>query len=115
MARVQIPVAYINRVTFTTNSAEVTGDATNDHYVLNDGGTFLEVRNTNAANRTFDVELAATVDVTQVPAVRTYTVQGTGVGTATGKTGIFPVELYGQTLLIDVATTDLRFTAYSLL
>ena len=83
--------------------------------VINDGYTFLEVRNTNAANRTFDVHVDGNVDDIPLAEIRTYTVNGTGVGTATGKTGVFPRELYGQTLLIDVANADLRFTAYTLL
>lgn len=115
MARVNIPVNTVDRTFFRINAAEVTGDAANDHVMINDGYTFLEVRNTNAASRTFDVHVDGNVDDIPLTEIRTYTVPGTGAGTATGKTGIFPRELYGSTLLIDVATADLRFTAYTLL
>lgn len=115
MPRVNIPVNTVDRTFFRTNAAEVTGDPANDHVMINDGYTFLEVRNTNAANQTFDVHVDGNIDDIPLAEIRTYTVNGTGVGTATGKTGIFPRELYGETLLIDVATTDLRFTAYTLL
>jgi hypothetical protein len=115
MARVNIPVNRVDRTFFTTNAAEVTGDAANDMVVINDGYTFLEVRNTNAADRTFDVHVNGNIDDIPLAEIRTYTVNGTGVGTATGKTGIFPREIYGDTLLVDVADADLRFTAYTVL
>lgn len=115
MARVNIPVNRVDRTFFTTDAAEVTGDAANDMVVVNDGYTYLRVRNTNAANRTFDVHVNGNVDDIPLAEIRTYTVNGTGVGTATGQTGIFPREIYGETLLVDVANADLRFTAYTVL
>lgn len=111
MPRVQIPVSTVDRTFFRSNAAEVAADAANDHYVINDGGTFLEVRNTNAASRTFDVHIVGNVDDIPLTEVRTYTVPGV----TTGKTGVFPREDYGETLLVDVATADLRFTAYTVL
>lgn len=111
MARVEVPVRPVVRTAFVSNAAEVTADATNDHFVVNDGGTWVEARNTNAASRTFDVQVPTIVDGTQTVASRTYTVPGLG----SGKAGPFPREVYGETLLVDVATADLRFTAYTLL
>lgn len=111
MPRVQIPVATIDRTLFRSNSAEVTADPANDHYVINDGETYLEVRNTNVADQAFDVHVVGNVDDIPLAEVRTYTVPGS----TTGKTGVFPRELYGTTLLVDVATADLRFTAYTVL
>lgn len=111
MARVDIPVRRVTRFAYVADASEVTADATNDHQVINDGATWVEVRNTNVASRTFDVRVTGGIDVTQAVTARTYTVPGSSGGRA----GPFPREFYGETLLIDVATTDLRFTAYTLL
>lgn len=116
MARTQIPVKAMDRRTFVLDQAESPADPTNGMFVINDGATWLEVRNTNAAARTFTVVEPGVVDQDLPIGDRTYTVPGTGT-TPAGRTGAFPRSLYGETLLIDipVGQTDLRFTAYSLL
>lgn len=111
MARTEIPVTHVSRATLVAAPVQQTADPTNDNFVKNDGGTFLRVVNGNVASRTFDVQLVISVDDTQSVTPRTYTVAGSG----TGYTGVFPREFYGETILIDTATTDLSFAAFSLL
>lgn len=111
MARTEIPVHGVSRMTFTSAVAPQAADPTNDNFVINDGATFLYVNNTNAASRTFDVQVVSTVDNTQSVTPRTYTVPGLG----DGYVGVFPRAFYGEDILIDTTTTDLQFAAYSLL
>lgn len=111
MARTEIPVTGISRITFTSETAFQTADPTNDNFIINDGVTFLHVNNTNAAARTFDIQVISTVDDTQSVSPRTYTVPGLTAGFV----GVFPREFYGETLLVDTTTTDLQFAPYSLL
>lgn len=58
MPRVEIPVTEIARSGVRVdNVAQVTGDATNDHYIAeNDGRVYLEIENENVGSQTVDIE-----------------------------------------------------------
>ncbi len=85
-----------------------TGNATDNHKVTNTGKTKVYVRNTNGAAtpRIVTFRFARTVD-NQAVASRTKSIPA-------GETqvfGPFPVEDYGQELLIDVAHAELTLYA----
>lgn len=87
---------------------EANGDATNGHYVANNGNTRLHIRNANGAStaRTVTIRLAATVDG-QVPAWRTQAIPA-------GETWVFgPYDTtnYGTQILIDVDNAELKIRA----
>lgn len=109
MARTAIPVVNIDRsgvIVNGTGVSEVTGDAANDHSVVNDGNTFVQVRNVNASpvNCTF---VTQQVIDGQAVADRVESVPATA-----GKIyGPFPVSIYGTSLEIDVTDANLRFIA----
>jgi hypothetical protein len=114
MARTIIPVTSMNRRATVPNATETNADPVNNMFIVNDGATWIEVRNNNGAvSRSFTVEEPNLVDGDLLIADRTYTL----TPSQTVKVGPFPRSLYGETLLIDipVGQTDLRFTAYSLL
>lgn len=107
MARGAVPVTGISR-SGVELPIETTGDATNNHSVVNDGKTLLLARNTNGAStdRTVTVHVTRTVDG-QAVASRSYPV-------AAGKTkalGPFPPADYGDTLLVDVDNAELMLRA----
>jgi hypothetical protein len=99
-------------------TSEVTGDASNGHYVVNDGSTVLWVRNAGGTPRLVTLHFAAKVDG-QTIAPRTVTVGAN----ETYLIGPFPTRLYSQrgtavadrrTLHVDVAHSDLKLQAFSL-
>jgi len=108
MPRVQVPVTEINRAGIVP-ATEVAGDATQNHYMNNDGVSWLEIRNAGASTRTLTLVIGTTVDS---QAVTNPTV--TLAASATKKVGPFPVGIYGSTLNCNVDHTDIKLTAYRL-
>lgn len=114
MARTQIPVTPMNRRAYVPNATEVIADPTNQMFLVNDGATWIEVRNSNGgAVRSFTVQEIEVIDLDLPVPDRTFPVPASD----RGKVGPWPREMYGETIFIDipVAQTDLRFTAYSML
>lgn len=109
MARTAIQLIVLDRTVFTANGSGSTLDNVNGSVVNNDGATFLELHNGSGATRTVTVEVPGDVDQNLVVAGRTYTV----LAGATGKTGTFPRQNYGEQLLVDVSGGSVTATAYS--
>lgn len=110
MARAVITLARLTRTTFTPNPTATTLDSVNFNYVNNDGGTFLELNNTSGVTRTVSVEVPEQVDQNLPVSSRTYSLNAGQVG----KTGIYPREIYGATLLVDVSGAGVTAVAYSI-
>ncbi|GAA0454193.1 hypothetical protein ACFQ2B_27865 [Streptomyces stramineus] len=109
MPRVNVPVTSITR-TGVAPATEVNGDATNNHSLVNDGQTWIEVRNSGSTvARTMSAIYANTIDGQTVPA-KTYSIPTS----STRRIGPFPVRLFGALLLIDVDNAELKLTAYTL-
>lgn len=109
MPRVNVPVTQITR-SGVAPATEVSGDATNNHSVANDGSVWLEVRNSGSTvPRTVSARFVNTVDGVTTPA-KTWSV----ATSATKRIGPFPVRLYGSSLQIDVDNAELKLTAYKL-
>ncbi|MFI6986045.1 hypothetical protein ACIBSV_46835 [Embleya sp. NPDC050154] len=108
MPRVAVPVTVIGRKATVppTPYAAVTGDATNNHYVENDGRVRIEAKNTGATSRTITFLKEATVDgdaVTPTPI--------TIAAGATLKRAGFPTNIYGTRLNIDVSHAEITLIA----
>ncbi len=115
MPRTIIPVQAMNRRVLVV-PVPVISDAPNDMYFVNDGATWLEVGNVNAATRQFTIETPYMVDLDLNIDDRTFTVPGTT--TVPVKVGPWPREIYGETVFVTIppaSGTDLRFYAFSLL
>lgn len=108
MPRVNVPVTTITR-TGIAAATPVTGDATNNHEVINDGKTWLEVENTGASSRTLTVYITKLVDG-QTPPAKTYSISAG----ASRRMGPFPRDIYGVTLSVDVTHAELVLAAYNL-
>lgn len=111
MPRVNVPVATIVRTgTGIAVSAEVAGDATNNHSVANNGTVWLEARNAHATlPKNLTVRIPGTVDGQAVTS-RVYAIPAL----TTRRVGPFPTHDYGTLLLVDVESVDLKLTAYTL-
>lgn len=108
MPRVDLPHTQITRAAVAPG-AEVNGDATNNHSVVNDGNVFLLVRNSGAGSRTVTIVTPGTVD-SQAVADRVISV-GAGLSRYVGP---FPPTDYGDPLSVDVEHTEVKLTAYHL-
>jgi len=109
VARVLIQFARLTRTAITLPPTPTTLDNVNGNYVTNDGSTFLEISNASGSTRTVSVEVPEAVDQNLTVANRTFTL----LNGQTGKTGIFPREVYGGQLLVDVSGTGVTAIAYS--
>lgn len=109
MARGLIQFVRLTRTAITLTPTATTLDNVNGNYVANDGSTFLELNNASGGTRTVSVEVPEQVDQNLAVASRTYTLLNGQVG----KTGIFPREVYGSQILVDVSGTGVTAVAYS--
>lgn len=110
MARAAIVFVRLDRHVFTANPTPTTLDAVNGNFVLNDGATFFELTNGAGVPRTVSVEVPEQVDQNLPVTSRTYTLNAGQVG----KTGIYPREVYGSQLLVDVSGASVTCVAYSI-
>lgn len=109
MARAVITFVRLTRVVFTPDPTATTLDSVNGNYVLNDGATFLQLNNTSGTTKTVSVEVPEDVDQDLAVQSRTYSLNAGQVG----KTGIYPREVYGSQLLVDVSGTGVTAVAFS--
>lgn len=109
MARVNVPVTQVTR-SGVAPPTPTTGDATNNHQVVNNGRTLLLVENTGSGSaRTVTLNLKQTVDGQAV------TPRAVSIPLSDSRyLGPFPVEQYGRLLLVDVSHAELVITALSL-
>lgn len=109
MARTAVPVSALSRAGVAPPS-ETDGDATNGNSVINDGQTFLLVRNSNGAStaRTITFRPSAKVDGQSV--TRAVSIDAA----ASRYFGPFPTGIYGRTLQVDVDNAELKLSAFRL-
>lgn len=105
MPRVAVPVTTSHRAGVNVPNP-TTGDATNNHSVVNSSSTVLLVKNTGASAHTVSFHLDRTVDGF-TPAPRAESVAA-GV---TQVFGPFPVADYGPILQVDVDNAELTLQA----
>ncbi len=111
MPRQDIPLTEITR-SGTAPATEVTPVAADDLKFTNDGKVFILVRNSGAGSNTATFVTPGSVD-DQAVADRDVAVPAS----ASRYAGPFPTAQYNQgdgTVYVDVANTELRFSAYHL-
>lgn len=110
MARVNLPHTQITRAGVAPG-AEVAGDASNNHTVVNDGKVFVLARNSNGGStaRTVTTRVPTVVDGQTVASKTKSLAAG-----ASAYLGPWPKSVYGNAVLIDVEHADLKLTAYHL-
>ncbi len=108
MPRIQVPVTEVTRAGILP-ATEVNGNATDNHYINNDGSTWLEIRNAGASTRTLTKVVNVIVDDATItnPTVSL-------AASATKKVGPFPIAIYGTTFNFNVDHADIKITAYRL-
>ncbi|MCY0926203.1 hypothetical protein OTB20_08290 [Streptomyces sp. H27-H1] len=107
MARTLVPVLTAARtgVAFTST----TGDATNNHYVVNSGSVVIIVENAGASARIVTFLVARKVDGLSVtPRTKSLPAGAKEIF------GPFDPQEYGGKLLVDVAHADLKLTAIAI-
>lgn len=109
MARGAIPVSALSRAGVAPPS-ETNGDATNNHSVVNDGATFLLVRNSNGASTARTVTFRPTSTVDGQSVTRAVSI----AAAASRYFGPFPTGIYGRSLLVDVDNAELKLSAFRL-
>ncbi len=106
MARSAIPVTNIT-TTAAAPATEVNGNATDQHYVANDGRTFIQVRNADAGG-------PHTVTIGLLP-VDGQTVAGKAYSIPASSTRNIKLgapAYYGTRTNVDVDSSQLKLTAY---
>jgi len=114
MPRTNIPVTAIPKTVGVAPPAVTAGDATNDHSFVNDGRTFLEIKNTDAATQVVTIVTPYTVESLAVDDVTVSIPTG-----ATRLIGPFNAALFGQPtdaskVWVDITVANFEFRAYSL-
>lgn len=110
MARVNVPVVSVTKAGVAAGT-EVNGDATNFHEVSNNGSTWIEVRNADgAATHILTIKVSRTVDGQGVTS-RSYTIP---ISATTRKIRLGDPAIYGNPTQVDVDSTQLKLTAYTL-
>ena len=114
MPRVIIPVVNLSRSKQLLGAlgTEVAGDATNDHYFINDGRTFLIARNSGVTTRTLEAVIAQTVDGV-TPAVKSYSI----LSGEHAVLGPFPPSVYNDAsgfCNVNIDHAEIKFQAWSL-
>lgn len=109
MPRVNVPVTAISRAGVAAPT-EVTGDATNNHVVQNDGRMVLLVRNSGSTvARTVTLRLAPMHDGQGV------TPRTVSIAQSTSRyIGPFPTGDYGSLLQVDVDNAELKLLAFGI-
>lgn len=109
MARKQLPVVGINHYALTPDSTPTVGDAVNGMFMFNDGATYINMTSTSGSSQTVAVSVPQGADVNLTVGPRNYVLGANGKG----KTGFFPVNIYGNQLLFTTTSALVSFTAYS--
>ncbi|MGX6605664.1 hypothetical protein ACWKSP_26550 [Micromonosporaceae bacterium Da 78-11] len=104
-----MPVTEVNRVGILP-ATEIAGDAAQNHYISNDGVTWLEIRNAGASPRTF----TSVVNVAGPDGAVVTNPTVALAASAIKKVGPFPIAVYGSTFNFNVDHTDIKITAYRL-
>ena len=108
-ARTALTVRSIVRTALLATTTPPAADVTNGNICPNDGCTFLAITNVGATPHNLTVQVASGVDAL-LAGPRSYVIP---VSAAIQYTGIFPVQFYGSTLLINGDSTELKISVYT--
>lgn len=104
MPRVAVNGADVSRAGVTLPT-ETNGDATNNHFILNDGNVIIVARNSNGAStaRTLTIVLPGAVDGQAI------TPKAHSIAAGVSKVfGPYPTSTYGTTMSINVDNAELK-------
>lgn len=107
-----LPVYPISRFTATADSATpgIAMDVANGNVAENDGYTFAALTLSGGVARTVTLAVPAGVDVDLLVSSRTYSLPSNGVY----RTGVFPVSVYGPSLLLNASGTGVAIQLFTL-
>lgn len=109
MPRIDVPVTNITR-SGVADASETNGNATDNHSIANDGRVWFEARNADASNpHTVTVLFTRTIDGQAVTS-RAYAL----AATTKRRIGPWPPAEYGDTLQVNVDSSELKLAAYHL-
>lgn len=104
-----VPVTALTRAGLV-DPAATAGDTTNGMTISNGGTMFLQVNNTDTVARTFEVDIPGSIDGIVYPN-RTYSL----AAGESRKYGPWPVTIYGNSVFVQVVSSNLlQFRAFSL-
>lgn len=109
MARTPVAVTSLNRTAGVAPAAFAASDVANGNVVPNDGHTWIEVSNTDAASQTVTVTPARTVDGIAVVGVAHPVAAGAQL-----RLGPYPTSDYSGQLEVNCSNTNLKIAAYRL-
>lgn len=109
MARTAVPVTSLNRQTGVAPANPAASDPTNGNVVPNDGRTWLELNNTDAASQTCTIHPARTVDGQAAAGVDHQLAAGAQL-----RVGPYPVDDYSGELAVNCTAATLHVAAYRL-
>lgn len=116
MARTELTVNALTRAAATAAPAEVTADAVNGNYYVNGETTFMVARNTHATlTKNVTVSVPVTIDgVTTYQVAKTYTLPANMASGVYREIGLFPADKYGDQVLVNGESTDIKFVVRKL-
>lgn len=116
MARTDLTVNTLTRAAATAAPAEVTADAVNGNSYVNGPTTFVFVRNAHATlTKNVTVSVLVTIDGTTTATVaKTYTLPANMAAGVYREIGPFPADKYGDNVLINGESTDIKFVVRKL-
>lgn len=109
MARTAVAVTQIDRAVGVAPATFASADVANGNYVPNDGRTWIELDNTDAAQQTCTVHPARTVDGQSVTGVDHIVAAGAQL-----RLGPYPTSDYSGQLAINCTSANLKVAAYRL-
>lgn len=111
MARTELTANVLTRAAATVAPTEVAADATNGNYYVNGPTTYMVVRNAHATlARNVTVSVPVTLDgVTTVTVAKTYSIPANMAAGVYRELGLFPSDKYGDQVLVNGETTDIKF------
>lgn len=109
MPRTAVAVTQLNRSVGVAPATFAAADAVNGNVVPNDGRTWIELDNTDAAQQTCTVHPARTVDGQSVTGLDHIVAAGAQL-----RLGPYPVGDYSASLAINCTSANLQVAAYSL-
>lgn len=111
MARTAITINALSRAAATAAPAEVTADVVNGNQYANGPTSFLFVRNTHATlAKNVTISVTTTVDgVSTTNVVKTYAIPANMAAGVYRELGLFPAAVYGDQVMVNGESTDIKF------
>lgn len=107
MARTALPAPTTVTRSGVTAVAPTAMDAVNGNTLLNDGATYFDVTNSDAASHTLTIDITQQVDGS-TPTAKTFTI----AASVTKRFANFPVAIYGAVMQLNADAATLEIASY---